>query len=337
MRREVLLAGGVVALALTMAIGATAIPGVLAEPPADVRESHLDLRETNIEAVDVGGQTVTLSIDARLSHRGGPAENVTVETRAVDGDTGLVATTTQQRIGTVSGTREVSARTNVTVERQGGYRVETVVYADGERVTTGRRTVSNVDALKPSFARSPVTFERFENADVPLSAIAYRIDGVANNRTTLNVSVYLTNTGDEPAGDLSLRLRARQADSNVIADESTLRVGQIRPGRTTTVSTRLTVPDDYNYWLDGILRGDGVVVTTESAPANLDPTERLRVNETRRDTGFQSSDFEEEPAAAGDRQSEPEATASRAGPGFTVVATLLALLASALVLVRRQP
>ncbi|WP_420182712.1 DUF7490 domain-containing protein [Haloarcula sp. KBTZ06] len=335
MRRETLLTGGVVVVVLTMLIGATAVPGALSEPQDDVRESYLDLRETTIEPASVDGQTVTLSIDARLSHRGGPAENVTVETRAIDADTGLVATTTRQSVGTIEGEREVSVRSNITVERAGGYRIDTIVYEDGDRVETGQQSVQNVDALTPAYARSSVTFQRFENAGVPLDSITYRIDGVSDNRTTLNVSVYVTNAGNDPSDDLSLRLRARQADSNVIADESTVRVGQIRPGRTEIVRTHLTVPDDYNYWLDGMLLSDGVIVGTESSPANLHPTERLQENETRQEVGFQSSDFERDRPEEREMD-EPQQTAAGEGPGFTALVGLIAVLASALLIARRQ-
>ena len=335
MRRETLLTGGVVVVVLAMLIGATAVPGALSEPEDDVRQSYLDLRETTIEPASVDGQTVTLSIDARLSHRGGPAENVTVETRAIDADTGLVATTTRQSVGTVEGDREVSVRSNITVERAGGYRIDTIVYEDGNRVETGQQSVRNVDALTPAYARSAVTFQRFENAGVPLDSITYRIDDVSDNRTTLNVSVYVTNAGNDPSDDLSLRLRARQADSNVIADESTVRVGQIRPGRTEIVRTQLTVPDDYNYWLDGMLLSDGVIVGTESSPANLHPTERLRENETRQDVGFRSSDFERD-RPEGREMEEPQQTMAAEGPGFTALIGLVAVLASGLLIARRQ-
>ena len=335
MRRETLLTGGVVVVVLTMLIGATAVPGALSEPQDNVRESYLDLRETTIEPASVDGQTVTLSIDARLSHRGGPAENVTVETRAIDADTGLVATTTRQSVGTIEGEREVSVRSNITVERAGGYRIDTIVYEDGSRIETGQQSVQNVDALTPAYARSSVTFQRFENAGVPLDSITYRIDSVSDNRTTLNVSVYVTNAGNTPSDDLSLRLRARQADSNVIADESTVRVGQIRPGRTEIVRTQLTVPDGYNYWLDGMLLSDGVIVGTESSPANLHPTERLQENETRQEVGFQSSDFEQD-RPEGQEMDEPQQTTAGEGPGFTALVGLIAVLASALLTARRQ-
>ncbi|WP_254278690.1 DUF7490 domain-containing protein [Haloarcula marina] len=336
MRREALLAVGIAALAVAMVVSATAVPGVLSEPTEDVRPSRLDVRESYVDARNVTGETVTLSLSSRLQHRGGTAENVTVVTRAIDADTGLVETTERQSLGNVSGDRDVPFTANVTVARDGDYHIETTVYADG-RVRTGqRRTVRNVGALTPAYATSTVSFHRFENTNTPLRAISYRIVAVEDNETTLNVTAYLTNSGDDPAGGLALRMRARQAESNVIADESTLRIGQIRPGRTQTVSTQLTVPDDYNYWLDGILQSDGVIVATESAPANLDPQETLTENETTRDVGFQSGDFEEATEAPMEEPTEEPTTVEGSGPGFTALAALAALLLAVGGLARRK-
>ena len=95
------------------------------------------------------------------------------------------------------------------------------------------------------------------------------------------------------------------------------------------------MPDDYNYWLDGMLLSDGVIVGTESSPANLHPTERLQENETRQEVGFQSSDFEQD-RPEGQEMDEPQQTAAGEGPGFTALVGLIALLASALLIARRQ-
>ena len=327
MRQELVLAGAIGLLALAMVVGAVAVPGVLDAPSEDVRESHLDMRQPYVEASDVNGETVTLTLSNRLEHRGGTAENVTVETRAIDTETGLVTTPERQSLGDISGERDVPFTTNVTVERSGGYRIQTEVYADQRRQTGHRGTVSNLDALVPPESQSPVAFHDFDNENTPLEAIAYRIDSVRTDRTTLNVPTYLTNTGDDPAGGVELRLRARQADSNVVADAASVRVGEIRPGRTATVSTELTVPDGYDYWLDGILSSDGVIVATESSVADLDPTEELEPDVERTETGFQSGDFAEEPEPE-EREMDAEPTAAGgSGPGFTAVGALAALLA----------
>ncbi len=43
-----------------------------------------------------------------------------------------------------------------------------------------------------------------------------------------------------------------------------------------------SVPNDYNYYIDAVLLRDGVVIDTARGAANLNPTERLRENVTRR-------------------------------------------------------
>lgn len=327
MRRETALAGAIALLAVTMVVGAIAVPGALSEPRDDGREGHLSLQEPYIDAHDISGQTVTLSLESRLRHRGGTVENVTVETRAIDTETGLVETTERQSLGGISGNRDVPFTTNLTVERAGSYRIETTVFADERRQTGHRGRVSNLGALTPESARSPIEFHDFGSANVPLEAISYRILSVENNRTQIEVTTYLTNTGDEPTGGLDLRLRARQADSNVIADESTIRIGEIRPSRTETVTTTLTVPDGYDYWLDGILSVDDVIVATESSVADLDPQETLTEDEETRDTGFESDDFvEEETEMARTDTREEMGTSGASGPGFTAVAAVVAVL-----------
>lgn len=320
-----------------MGVGAVAVPGVLEPPSEDVRESHLDMRQPYVGASDINGETVTLSLSNRLEHRGGTAENVTVETRAIDTETGLVTATERQTLGDISGDRDVPFTTNVTVERAGGYRIETEVYANQRRQTGHRGTVSNLAALVPPESQSAVGFHDFDNENTPLEAIAYRIERVRNNRTTLNVTTYLTNTGDDPAGGVELRVRARQADSNVIADAGTVQVGEIQPGRTATVSTELTVPDGYDYWLDGVLSSDGVIVATESSVADLDPTAELEPDVERTETGFQSGDFAEEPEPE-EREMAAEATevSGGSGPGFTAVGALAALLAVIAIAARRN-
>ena len=341
MRHEFLLAGAIGVLALSLGVGAIAVPGVLSSPSEDVRESYLTVQQPYVEATNVTGETVTLSLDSRLEHRGGPAGNVTVVTRAIDTETGLVETTARQSLGTVTGDRDVQYNTTLSVEREGGYRIVTEVFAGGREVTSHRGTVSNLDALVPVSSRSSVGFHEYDDEASGVSAINYRIERVENNESTLNVTVDLTNTGDDAAGGLELQIRARQADSNVIADASTVEVGQIRPGRTRTVSTEITVPDGYDYWLDGILRSDDVIVATESSVADLDPTETLQVNQTRTETGFQSSDFTEAPDAEDMDGQEPQAddqqtAVSGSGPGFTAGIALVAVALAALLGIRRE-
>jgi PGF-CTERM protein len=130
----------------------------------------------------------------------------------------------------------------------------------------------------------------------------------------------------------------RQADSNIVAGRTSVPVGSIRPGRTTTVETQLTVPSGYNYYVDAVLRRDGVVIDSARGAANLDPRETISVNETRRDVELRVSDFSRGEGDDVDRPA-PEATGGpteSGGPGFGVGAAAAAVAAAALLARRRS-
>jgi len=329
------------ALALALVVGAAgltlAAPNALAErTDENVRPSALSLQEPRVAAGEIGGERADLSLDVRMEHRGGPADNVTVEVQAVDTDTGLVATTVREELGRIDGNREVRTRVDVTVDRQGGYRLYIRVYEDGRRVETGSTDISGVDSLTPDYAASSVGFHRFGDSPASIPVITYDVGEEANNRTTLRTGTYLTNRGDEPAGGLRLVVTARQVESNVIADRTTVEIDEIGPGQTVTEAADLTVPSNYNYYLDGILFRDGVVVESATASAKLDPSRPVPENTTREEVDFQAGDFERDAGDGGDDGGmTPRATQSGAGPGFGAAGALAALIALAALAARR--
>lgn len=332
MAREAVFAAGAVVVFSVVLLAASLVPGIVAEPTEDVRQSRLAIQDTTIGAGQVSGETATLTVTSYLRHDGGPAENVTVVYRAIDTDTGLIATTVKREVGTVSGGGELTVTGNVSVERQGGYQIATFVYRNDRRVEAARTTVNGVGELQPSYADSTLRFHRFEGLS-NLPAVQYSIADVEGNRTTMDVSTFLTNAGDEPAGNLRVVVQARQADSNIVADRAEMRVREVTPGATTSPSTTLTVADGYNYYLDAVLYRDGVIVGTTQSAANLNPTETLSTNETHRDVGLEVKDFEQ---GRGDRAiDEPTPTPiDTEQPGFSIGAVAAALFILVL-LVRR--
>ncbi|PSP68376.1 PGF-CTERM sorting domain-containing protein [Halobacteriales archaeon QS_1_69_70] len=323
MRPEALLGGAAAAGVLVAVALAVFVPGFVSAPAPEPDEppARLDVTEMTLSAGAVTGETATLETTVFLRHHGGSADNVSVEVRATDADSGLVADTTRRDLGTVEnlGEREVSLP--VTVPREGGYEVTTLLYVDGERVDDASASVRGVGALTPPHAESTARFHEFP--DRP--SVEYRVASVDDGRATLNVTSYLTNGGDDPESGLRLEVIARQADSDVVADRSEARLGDLAAGRTARPNVRLTVPDGYNYYLDVTLWRDGVIIDTTRAAANLDPEETLSVNETRREVGFEASDFET--GGPGSRTGTPmEAEASGEGPGMGAAATVMALL-----------
>jgi PGF-CTERM protein len=334
-RRETPLAVGAALLLVTSVGAAVLAPGVLAESEGPVRAGHVDIREVTVRPQAVGGETVSMGVEARLRHGGGPVENVTVLVRATDLDTGFVAANRTIRVGRLTDEREVPVTGTLGLERAGGYRIETVVFRDGRRVAVGGKEIRGLDTLPPAYAESPVEFSRFA-ADLP--TVAFSVAGVEANRTTLRVSTHLTNQGGTPASGYRLELLARQADSNIVADSTGVDVGAIPAGNTASPTTTLTVPDGYNYYLDAVLWKDGVVVGTARSAANLAPEETLSVDEQRRTIDIEVSDFTTAgPGAPDGRPTTTEAAGIDGGgvPGFTAGLTLVALAGAAVLLSRR--
>ncbi|WP_248896197.1 DUF7490 domain-containing protein [Haloplanus halobius] len=339
MRRETALAVGAAGVVVLAALTAVLAPGALADPTDDrpVRPGPVDITQMDISAGDVTGDTVTLNVETRLSHRGPPARNVSLRVQAIDAESGLVATTRSVSVGNLSEEQEVAVPTNLTVEREGGYRIQAVVYRDGQRIDSGGRELQGLAALQPPYARSDVAFA---SADA-LPPVSFSIVETNDNRTTLAVQAALTNDGDEQPENLRVTLTLRQADSNIVADQTSVPVGSIRPGRTETVEAQSTVPSNYNYYIDAVLWKDGVVIDSVRGTANLDPTETISVNETRRDVELQVSDFSRDggDGGAGDRPvpAETGIPTESAGPGFGALVAALAVVAAALLARRRIP
>ncbi|MFB6302626.1 MAG: PGF-CTERM sorting domain-containing protein [Haloferacaceae archaeon] len=329
MRRERGLAVAAAVVAVLAVVTAALVPGAIADPSDEgpVRPGPVELVELPISEGAVTGETVTLRVEAHLAHRGNPTPNVTVRFRAVDAASGLVATTRTVAVGDIEGDGEVTVPANLTVEREGGYRIEAVVYTDDRRVASGSRTVSGLGALTPPYARSSVRFTD-QRALPPLSI---SVAAAGGDRVTLNATASLENGGDEPVDDLRVTVVFRQAESNLVAARRTVTVGRIRPGRTAGPSVAVTVPDGYNYYVDAVLTRDGVVIDTARTVANLDPQRTISANETTEDVDLDVSDFT---PADGRPEPRPEGTEVAAGgsaPGFGAPAALAGLLALAAV------
>ncbi|MEA1930775.1 MAG: PGF-CTERM sorting domain-containing protein [Euryarchaeota archaeon] len=331
MNLEKTVVAAAIVVVVASGVAAVAVPDALADPTDDLRPGNLDIEEVPISPGAVTGETATLGVEARLSHFGNPTENVTVLFRATDSESNLVATERRVDVGLLEGDRETPVRANLTVDREGGYRIETIVFRDGERVDVATRSVSGLEALTPAYAESNVEF-----ADTgAVQPVSVAIGSADDSEVRLDLSGALTNEGDAQTSDLEVTFTARQAESNVVADRVTVPVGDIRAGRTATVDAEVSVPNEYNYYVDAVLWRDGVHVDSAQSVANLNPSERISADETEEEVAFEASDFESEPGEETARD-RGEANTSEETPGFGLAVGLVALLATALLARRRS-
>ncbi|QSW99930.1 DUF7490 domain-containing protein [Haloterrigena alkaliphila] len=337
----VVVVGALSTLALTGAVSSPDEP----ETDAAVESGgEVSLTEITISADEITGGTASLAVDTHLEHRGAPVENVTVVHRVTDTKTGLVEDTTERPVETLEDESERVVSSTVAVPRESSYEIETFVYRDGSRIESARQTIDGVDALTPAYADTDVEFHRFGSgplADVP--AIEYSVASTTDDRATLDVSTYLTNTGDEPESGLELEVKARQSESNIVADTATADLSTLEPGTTASPSVDLEVPQEYDYYLDAVLWRDGTIVATDRAVANLGPG-ALSLEETSDEGGLEVGDFSG--ADGADRESAAddgartddgadEDSSEDGTPGFGVAAAAVALLAT-IALARRN-
>jgi hypothetical protein len=330
MKRELVVGGSLLAVVLATVLGAVLFPGALADRSEPQPDGELRMEEISLSAEEVGGERLALTTDVRLAHTDGASENVTVELRAVESDSELVAASRTIGVGGIEGDSEVSATGTLRIERGGDYHIEAIIYRDGVRATTGSKTVQGTGALTPGYPDSPVEFHRFARHDFP--AIDYEITDSGGDSATLDVESYVTNGGEAPAEGLSLVLKARQVESGIVASEQEIDVDSISASQTARPGTDLTVPAGYNYYLDAILFNDGVIVDTARSGASLDPTERVQANETERDVEFEVGDFDSRDRPDDDQTPDgdggdgmSEADSDGAGPGFGVAVGILAV------------
>lgn len=335
MQRERIVALLVLAVLAVTLLATVLFPGALADRTEPQPDGDLYVEEIAISAENVSGERLDFATDVRLAHRDGVSENVTVELRAVRLDSGLIEASETTQVGTVESDGELSATGMLQVERGGDYRIEALVFQNGVRETTGSKTVRGTEALTPGYPDSPVEFHQFARDDLPV--IDYRIAESDGESATLDVRTYLTNSGETTAEDLTLVLKTRQVESGIVASEQEVDVGSIGPSRTARPGAELTVPTEYNYYLDATLWKDGVIVDTARTGATLDPTETVQANETERDVELEIGEFESrdrQPADGADGESFDDGAETGAtddsGAGFGVGIAVVALVAGML-------
>lgn len=327
MDRERTLVGGAVLVVGIALLGAVVAPGVLADPSDEgpIRPGDIAVVDAAVSTGEVTGQHAELTLHTTIRHRGNPTENVSVRFRAIDTDSGLLEAEKRVNVGTLrsDGEREVPA--TLTVARESGYRLEAVVYRNDTRVDSFARTVRGVSALTPGYADSNVSFTE----DSVLEPVSVSVVEATEDRTTLELGGWLSAIGPNRGNDLTVTFVVRQAESNVVAARSTVDAGEIREGRSRMVTTELSVPSEYNYYIDAVLTRDGVIIDTATGVVNLDPTETIDANRTEREVEFDAGEFAE--TETPDR--EPRATQGQTvteTPGFGPVVAVAALLVAAL-------
>lgn len=216
------------------------------EEPGNLRILKLDLAADEVHANEV-----LLNVTSVLDNRdGGRSGHVTLEAKAYDQSTGFLIAENVADVGRVPGEKTRSVSIPLTVPREGSVRIEVVLKEDGKGEQQASIAASNLEGLKPDAYETGLT----------ISEMDFIAREVKAGEVKVQCSLYFTNEGLADSEDLRVLVKAREVQTRLIVDTATLFTRAIGPGETIIRSANLSVPDDYNYFIEILIwRGDVVV------------------------------------------------------------------------------
>lgn len=289
------------------------------------RDNRLRLRAIDVAASRVTTGSVVLAIDSTLDNREADSDPVQVKVKAFDEQTGFLEATEIAPNRTIEEDKTVSVQVTVDLPRRSGYRIEVEVYEDGQIVETGRVVVRNVASLEPTV----------HETSVAVTGTEFLVRNVSASRVRFETEAYLTNEGTQGSQPLRMQVKARDADTSLLADQVWTEVGSIPADETRIRSVNLEVPDGHNYVVDVVLWDGNLTVEQSRSTVQLLPTTTKKADEEIQVTDPEIEDFVREDGddrrREGDRAPSGEgAQAETPAPGATFALALLAGLALAL-------
>ena len=143
---------------------------------------------------------------------------------------------------------------------------------------------------------------------------------------------YLENRGASPSDNLNMVVKARQAESNILADKRSTETGIIASEATAVRSIQLDVPEGYNYMMVVELWKGDVMINTWEKPLMLAPTKSVPKESVEKKMNIEVSKFVREggvsPGAVPMMTQTPSyaPTPKMEQPGFEVMGAIAALI-----------
>ncbi len=291
-------------------------------PEPESPPAYLSIRDVDVSPVEVTSAQAEVNVTAYINHYGGKTMNATMLIRAISSDTGLLAAQASAPIiADESGnekTLQVSQK--LMVERNGGYDLKILLFDNGSIRDSGSVGIRGLNAIVPFSKKSGIV----------LNNIDFSVGSVSAGKVSIKSDIYLENKGPEASENLKMIVKAREASSNLIADETNAETGVIASESTAIKSVQLMVPDEYNYMVVVELWKGNVQINTWEKPVLLAPTKTVPKESTEKKVDIEVSKFVREggaPVVAGGAPSAQETMKKEPGfEGFSVIAALTAVI-----------
>ena len=306
----------VVLLCITILISLTAC-GCL----EDFEESRLRVTDIDISPERVTSTEVVLNVTTYIENCGdGGSGDAKLLLKAFDSASGLLVSQTTTSAGSIDKDKTLPVSQLINVEREGGYRIDVVLFEDEKRLRLRTVQIYGIGDLDPNVY----------DIGLKVQEIDFLVKNVTGSRVTIGVDLYLTNEGDSTSEDLSMLVKAREVDAGLLADKVWISTGNIKRETTIIRSCDIVVPDDYNYIVEVLIWKNDTIVERGAGVVQLNPKRTIPKDEEIVSSDIRVEDFMPEP----EERAYMETGAKTKAPGFTSAMTGIAVMIAIFMLIR---
>ena len=293
----------------------------------DFEESRLVITDIDISAERVTSTSVLLNVTTYIENNGndesGEAELLL---KAFDSASGLLVGESTTPAGSINKDRTVSVSQLIDVEREGGYRIDVVLFEDEKRLRQRSVQIYGIGDLTPNI----------NDIGIRIQEMDFLVENVTDSRVAIGVDIYLTNEGDFTSEDLPMLVKAREVDAGLLADKVWITTGNIEKEKTIINSCNISVPDNYNYIVEALIWRNDTIVERGEGVVQLNPKRTIPKDEEIVSSDIRVRDFMEEAAEIEEMEygrvggGAPKAKT----PGFTSAMTGIAVMIAIFMLIR---
>ncbi len=280
------------------------------------------IREVDVKPVEVTSSLIEVNITAYIYHGEGEAKNATMLIRAINSNTGLHEAEVSTPIPGSDRDKTVTASAKLKVDRNGNYELKILLYDNGSIRESGSVGIKGLNALTPAAKLSGVA----------VNNIDFIVTGASGGRASIRSDIYLENKWAAPSENMNMIVKARQAESNLLADKKSSETGVITGEATAVKSVQLDMPDGYNYMMVVELWKGDVLVNTWEKALMLAPTKTVPKESQEKKMNIEVSKFVREggappvPGATMTVAAGDYAIPKKGEPGFEAIAAIAALI-----------
>jgi hypothetical protein len=212
------------------------------------------------------------------------------------------------------------------IEKSGNYNLKILLFNNGSVLDSGSIDIRGINILVPQSKRNGIT----------MSNMDFIIGGTSSGKVIVKPDIYLENIGPETSDNLRVLVKARESNSNILADKTETETGPIKSEATTIKEVQLSVPDEYNYMIIVETWKDDTLINSWERPVLLAPTKTVPKGSQENKVNIEVSKFAREgtPSVVGTPSPNTYATTATQpyskgvsqAPGFEIVGAMLVML-----------